>query len=49
MYEELSWQMFAKTGDIDQYLLYKEMQKSDKSDEYGLCKNNGSCVKEDNR
>lgn len=49
MYENLSWNMFLKTGSIDQYLLYKEMQNSDKSDEYGLYKDNGSCVKtEDN-
>ena len=48
MYEELSWNMFLKTGSIDQYLLYKEMQNSDKSDEYGLYKNDGSCVKTEN-
>lgn len=49
MYEELSWNMFAKTGDINQYLLYKEMQKSDSSDEYGLYKNDGGSAKTDNR
>ncbi|MBR6647054.1 MAG: YqzL family protein [Clostridia bacterium] len=46
MYEELSWNMFAKTGDINQYLLYKEMQKSDSSDEYELYKNDGGSLKE---
>ena len=48
MYEKLSWNMFLKTGSIDQYLLYKEMQNSDKSDEYGLYKNDGSCIKTEN-
>ena len=48
MYEELSWNMFLKTGDINQYLLYKEMQKSDISDEYGLYKNDGGSLKADN-
>lgn len=45
MYEEMSWKMFEKTGDINQYLLYKEMLKSDSSDNYGVYKNNGGSPK----
>ena len=49
MYRELSWNMFEKTGSIDQYLLYKELQQTDKSDEYGIYQNNGSSLKKENR
>ena len=42
MYEEMSWNMFLKTGSVDQYLLYKEMQNLAESDEYGIYKNDGS-------
>ena len=38
-----------KGGKVTENSLYKEMQKSDKSDEYGLYKNDGTCLKEDNR
>jgi len=48
MYEKLSWNMFLKTGSIDQYLLYKEMQNSAESDKYGIYKNDGSCPKTEN-
>ena len=48
MYEKLSWSMFEKTGAIDQYLLYKELQNMDKSDEYGLYKNDGSSSEAEN-
>ena len=48
MYEEMSWNMFLKTGSVDQYLLYKEMQQTDKSDEYGIYQNNGSCSAKEN-
>lgn len=48
MYSDLCWSIFEKTGSIEQYLLYKEMQRADKSDEYGVYKNNGSCSEEKN-
>ena len=48
MYRELSWSMFEKTGSIEQYLLYKELEQTDKSDEYGIYQNNGSCVEKEN-
>ncbi|MBE7039332.1 MAG: YqzL family protein [Ruminococcaceae bacterium] len=48
MYRDLSWSMFEKTGSIDQYLLYKELQQTDKSDEYGIYKNNGGSSQKEN-
>ena len=31
--KNLSWQAFCRTGDIDAYLLYKEVERNDKRDE----------------
>ena len=31
--KNLSWQAFRKTGDIDAYLLYKDVENADKRDE----------------
>lgn len=48
MYKDLCWSIFEKTGSVDQYLLYKELQQTDKSDEYGIYKNNGSRSEKEN-
>lgn len=43
MIEEISWKMFEKTGNIDQYMLYKEIENTLKSsDENGLYNTIGS-------
>ena len=42
MFENLGWEHFCKTGDIDGYLLYKEcLNIKENSGEYGTNQNDG--------
>ncbi|MBR6729151.1 MAG: YqzL family protein [Clostridia bacterium] len=48
MLENLSWELFCKTGNIDDYLLYKQsINVKENSGDYGTDKNDGSCHQTD--
>ena len=48
MLENLGWELFCKTGDIEGYLLYKQsMNLKENSGDYGTNQNDGCCHQAD--